>query len=82
MGTASKRSSVGQYLLEIHREKRIAGWSGPLETGHSVAETARLCGFDQASRFIQAFKAEVGCTPLRYARRGAGGPGDGKNEKT
>ena len=47
-----------------------------------MAETARLCGFDQASRFIQAFKAEVGCTPLRYARRGAGGPGDGKNEKT
>ena len=64
------------------RSHRIRKGQELLETGHSVGETARLCGFDQASRFIQAFKAEVGCTPLRYARRSEEGPGDRKNEKT
>ncbi len=38
--------------------------------GHSVGETAALCGFHQTSNFIRAFRAVYGCTPLQFQRRG------------
>ena len=39
-----------------------------LQAGHTVSETAGLCGFNQVSNFIHAFKSVAGCTPLQFVK--------------
>lgn len=50
------------------KEYRIRKGMELLQAGHTVSETAGLCGFNQVSNFIHAFKSVAGCTPLQFVK--------------
>lgn len=56
--------TVHQFLMET----RIARAKCFLLEGKSVKETAELCGFDNTSYFMTAFKNMVGIPPAQYAK--------------
>lgn len=69
----------GSYLCRIFKEetgttinryvtaKRISRAKALLTEGHSVTETAGLCGFGDYSNFLKAFTKIVGVSPKKYA---------------
>lgn len=54
------------------KEYRIRKGMELLQAGHTVSETAGLCGFNQVSNFIHAFKSVAGCTPLQFVKHRPG----------
>lgn len=55
-------TTVAKYIVS----KRISEAKKLLATGHSVSETAMLCGFGDYSVFMRVFKKNVGMTPGKY----------------
>lgn len=51
------------------KDYRIRKSTELLRAGHTVTETAGLCGFNQVSNYIAAFKGAMGCTPLQFVKR-------------
>lgn len=57
--------SPTQYLINI----RIAKAKEYLEnSSYSIRTISRFCGFNNASKFIEMFKAKTGFTPLKYRK--------------
>lgn len=75
---ASKMNLERHYLTRIFKEKtglsisdyiinvRIEEAKNYLIQGFSVEETARLCGYEDASNFSKIFKREVGISPAYW----------------
>lgn len=61
------RDCLGTTPHRFLKEYRVRKSTELLFAGASVSETAGLCGFNQVSNFIQAFKSIMGCTPLKFA---------------
>ena len=69
----------GSYLCRIFKEetgttinryvtaKRISRAKALLTEGHSVTETAGMCGFGDYSNFLKSFTKIVGVSPKKYA---------------
>jgi len=55
--------TVGEYL----KNARLTNARRCLRMGHTVQETAELCGFSSPSHFAHCFSAAVGCPPHKYA---------------
>lgn len=60
---------IGLTPAEYIRKKRLSHSAKLLQQGHTVSETALLCGFNDVSRFISLFKKEFSQTPLQYKKR-------------
>ncbi len=57
--------SIFSYLCSYRLEQSIALLCG---TEQSVSEIAYSCGFRSSSYYIEAFKKQLGTTPLRYRK--------------
>lgn len=55
-------TTVNKYIIS----KRITEAKKLLAGGHSVTETAFMCGFNDYANFIRAFKKAVGVPPGKY----------------
>jgi len=55
-------TTVAKYIVS----KRISEAKKLLASGHSVSETASMCGFGDYSAFMRVFKKNVGMTPGKY----------------
>ncbi len=51
--------SIQEYIIEVRMERAKAH----LEDGNSVAQAARLCGYDDVSNFSKMFKRRFGVSP-------------------
>lgn len=65
--TKSTGLPLHKYLLRLRVEKAYGLLN---DSGFSVAETAKLCGFSDAAAFAKRFKKEIGVTPSEVRRRG------------
>jgi AraC-like DNA-binding protein len=54
-----------QYLTQYRIDRAIA----ELKNGHSVAETAYMCGFQTENAFRIAFKKLLGCSPTAMVKK-------------
>ena len=59
---------TGQTIIDYLNRYRCFKAKELLGEGHSVAETADLCGFDNLSYFGKTFKRHVGHSPSRYKK--------------
>jgi AraC-like DNA-binding protein len=78
---ASKMNLERHYLTRIFKEKtglsisdyiinvRIEEAKNYLIQGFSVEETARMCGYEDASNFSKLFKREVGISPAYWKKQ-------------
>lgn len=57
--------SIQEYIVwvRIEKAKKFLG------NGYSVAESARLCGYDDACNFSKMFKKQTGISPGQWGRR-------------
>lgn len=57
-----------EYLtgLRMERAGKLLGARG--ETGYTVAQIARMCGYEDALYFSRVFKKHYGCTPTAFSR--------------
>ena len=55
-----------RYLLRLRIERAYGMLA---DEGRSVAETARLCGFSDATSFAKRFRKETGLTPSEVRRK-------------
>lgn len=62
------KSATGTTINKYITAKRIALAKSLLMEGHTVNETADLCGFNDYSNFLKAFTKAVGISPKKYAR--------------
>lgn len=62
------KSATGTTINKYITAKRIALAKSLLMEGHTVNETAELCGFNDYSNFLKAFTKAVGISPKKYAR--------------
>lgn len=62
------KSATGITINKYISAKRISRAKELLSSGHSVGETAELCGFNDYSNFLKAFSRTVGITPKKYAQ--------------
>lgn len=60
---------TGQTIIDNLNRYRCLKAKELLRDGHSVAEVADLCGFDNLSYFGKTFKKHVGCSPSKYKKR-------------
>ncbi|MBM7000073.1 helix-turn-helix transcriptional regulator [bacterium] len=61
------RRETGRTFGEITRQMRLARAVALLRSGKvSVAQTARLCGYENPSNLYRVFKQEYGMTPRAY----------------
>ena len=56
----------GTTVTKFIISKRIANAKKLLSEGHSVTDTAFLCGFGDYANFIRTFKKAVGVPPGKY----------------
>lgn len=61
------KSTTGTTINKYITAKRIALAKSLLMEGHTVNETAELCGFNDYSNFLKAFTKAVGISPKKYA---------------
>ena len=66
------RKSTGSNLHEYIIYKRVSKARRLLSEGHSVTDTAALCGFNDYSNFLRMFKKSVGITPGQYRKNSRG----------
>lgn len=61
-------SSPLEYLtaLRMARARKLLAARG--ETGYTVAQIARMCGYEDALYFSRVFKKHCGCTPTAFSR--------------
>ena len=57
-----------EYLIRV-RMKKAETILSAMSGDYSVAEIARLCGYDDALYFSRVFKKSFGCSPTAFARR-------------
>ncbi len=57
-----------EYLTRVRMKKAEAMLSA-MSKDYSVAEIARLCGYDDALYFSRVFKKSFGCAPSSFARK-------------
>lgn len=62
------KSSTGTTINKYICAKRISRAKLLLSSGHTVSETAELCGFNDYSNFLKTFSKMVGITPKKYAQ--------------
>lgn len=62
------KSATGTTINKYINAKRISRAKILLNSGHSVSETAELCGFNDYSNFLKTFSKSVGITPKKYAQ--------------
>lgn len=62
------KAATGTTINKYISAKRISRAKLLLGTGHSVSETAELCGFRDYSNFLKTFSKTVGTTPKKYAQ--------------
>ncbi|EET58691.1 transcriptional regulator, AraC family [Marvinbryantia formatexigens DSM 14469] len=61
------KSTTGTTINKYITAKRITLAKSLLMEGHTVSETAELCGFNDYSNFLKAFTKAVGISPKKYA---------------
>jgi len=59
---------TGQTIMENLNHYRCIKAIDCLSAGHSVSDTASLCGFENLSFFTQTFKRHIGKLPSEYKR--------------
>ncbi|WP_170931262.1 helix-turn-helix domain-containing protein [Aeromicrobium sp. PE09-221] len=64
-------SETGLTFRAWRNRLRIAAAAALLGSGHSVAETARRCGYGTLSSFSRAFSQQAGLSPRQYRRQRA-----------
>lgn len=64
--SAAMGCSCKKYLQRLRTEKAKQLLT---TTSLSIAEISQLTGFDEVSYFISVFRAQEGCTPLRYRKQ-------------
>lgn len=57
--------SISNYIINV----RIEEAKNYLRQGFSVDETARMCGYEDASNFSKLFKREVGISPAYWKKK-------------
>lgn len=57
-----------EYLIRV-RMKKAETILSAMSGDYSVAEIARLCGYDDALYFSRVFKKSFGCSPTAFAKR-------------
>ena len=66
------KQEIGQspleYLTGLRMEQAGKLLSGRRETGYTVAQIARMCGYEDALYFSRVFKRHYGCTPTAFSR--------------
>ena len=60
---------TGQTIIDDLNHYRCIKAMELLGAGHSVADAAALCGFDNLSYFGKTFKKHIGCSPSYYKKR-------------
>jgi len=63
------KESLGTTVMKYIIGKRISEAKKLLKAGHSVSDTALICGFRDYSNFIRTFTASVGTSPGKYAKQ-------------
>lgn len=63
------RETTGQTMQAFLIDKRMREARGFLSGGHSVAETALLCGYRDPLTFSRAFHRHEGCAPSAHRKR-------------
>lgn len=62
------KSATGTTINKYISARRISRAKILLASGHTVSETAELCGFHDYSNFLKTFSKTVGITPKKYAQ--------------
>lgn len=62
------KESLGTTVIKYLVGKRISEAKKYLKAGHSVSDTALMCGFQDYSHFIRTFTASVGISPGKYSK--------------
>ena len=57
-----------EYLTRV-RMKKAETMLSAMSNDYSVAEVARLCGYDDALYFSRVFKKSLGCAPSAFAKQ-------------
>lgn len=61
------KKNLGTTVTKYIAGKRISEAKKLLKNGHSVSDTAMLCGYHDYANFIRSFKNSVGVSPGKYA---------------
>ena len=61
------KKNLGTTVTKYIAGKRISEAKKLLKNGHSVSDTAILCGYHDYANFIRCFKKSVGVSPGKYA---------------
>lgn len=61
------KKNLGTTVTKYIAGKRISEAKKLLKNGHSVSDTAILCGYRDYANFIRSFKKNVGVSPGKYA---------------
>ena len=61
------KKNLGTTVTKYIAGKRISEAKKLLKNGHSVSDTAMLCGYHDYANFIRSFKKSVGVSPGKYA---------------
>ncbi len=64
------KNHLGTTVKKYITSRRITKAKRLLKKGSTVSETAALCGFDDYTSFIRAFKQAVGMPPGQYKKSG------------
>lgn len=68
-----------QYLKQLRVQKAAQLL---VSTGHGIAETGALCGFQDASYFTKTFREMKGCTPSEFRQTNRESDGSGQTVHT
>jgi AraC-like DNA-binding protein len=60
-----------EYMTSLRMKKAESLLSTMWTREYSVAEVARMCGFEDALYFSRVFKKTYGCSPSNFAKKTA-----------
>lgn len=60
-----------EYMTSLRMKKAESLLAAMLTREYSVAEVARMCGFEDALYFSRVFKKTYGCSPSNFAKKSA-----------